>query len=332
MFDNKKQAVMKKYTFIKAKTVTLVTLLALFLSSCGSYQYVGSTSDGIYGEDESKGYTVIEDAPETTEASSDYYSNYFREKGLDAEEVTEEEEVFTDVDSYSSNTEQQVTNNSGWGEGSSNVTINVYNNGWNNWGWNSPYYGRYGWNNWGYNSWGYQNIGWNNWGWSNWGWNNNWNHYGWNNWGWNGGFYNGWNNPYYSYYGNGYYNGYRRGYAYNNSRRGSYRSSYLGKNAYSSRSRLGTKTPRTSKPRVKNTPRTRPRANSPRTSQPRTKPRAVKPRRSPRASSPRTSTPRSSSPRSYSTPRSSSPRSYSTPRSSSSSSRGTSRSSSRRPR
>jgi hypothetical protein len=310
MFDNKKQAVMKKYTFIKVKPLAAVTLLALFLSSCGSSQYVSSSSDGIYGEDLSRNYTVIEETQKTPETSSIYYNNYFKEKGLEVEQVIDNEEVFTDVDSYSSNTDTDVSNNSGWGEQPSNVTVNVYNSGWNNWGWN--------------------NWGWNNWGWNNWGWNTAYySGFGWNNWGWYGGFYNGWNNPYYGYgyYGNGYYNydRYRRGYTYNN-RRASYRGNYLDRYTNNRRSGLNGSKARPSRYKTTNTSRPRSNANTPRSSQPRTKPRAVRPTRSsPRATSPRTTRPRASS------PRSSSPRSYSSSRSGSSS-RGSSRSSSRRPR
>lgn len=343
---------MKNYTQLKLNSAFVFACFSLImLSSCGSYQYVGSTSDGIYSEDEPE-YVVIEDVSYQEEPNSNYYSNYFREKALEVESTEDVDPVFTDVDSYESQSNINSNQNAGWGDNSSQVNINVYDSGWNNWGWGYPYNG---WNNWGWNrpfGWNY-GYGWNNWGWNSWGWNN----WGWNNWGWNSGFYGGYYgglHPFYGYgygfYGNPYYgyNGFRNNYAYSTSRRGS-SNGYLNRNyAPNSRSssllnRRGSTTSNgtrvNSQPRGRTESSTRPRVNNssnqPRTSSPRyNTPRKNTPRTStPRTSTPRTSTPRSSTPRAT-TPRSSTPRSYSTPRSNSSysSPRSSSSSSSRRPR
>jgi hypothetical protein len=222
---------MKNYTQLKLNSAFVFACFSLImLSSCGSYQYVGSTSDGIYSEDEPE-YVVIEDVSYQEESNSNYYSNYFKEKALEVEGTEDVNPVFTDVDSYESQSNVNSNQNAGWGDNSSQVNITVYDNGWNNWGYG---YANYGWNNWGY---GYNSFGWNR----PYGWNYG---YGWNNWGWNSGFYGGYYGGFYPNYGYGYgyygnpyygYNGYRNNYAYNNTRRGS-GNGYLNRN-YNSNSR-----------------------------------------------------------------------------------------------
>ena len=182
--------------------------LTIGVTSCVSYQYVGQDSDGIYDSSETTVERIEEKTPDETTTSNSYYQNYFKEKSQDLELAEQQSEIFTDVDSYQGDyTEQErtvdnATGYAAWGESSDVVSINIYNNGWNNWGWNRGW----GWNRW--------NNGWagNNWGWNNgWGFNNGW---GWNNWGWNAGwgFNNGWgwNNNLWCppFYGNGFNNGY----------------------------------------------------------------------------------------------------------------------------
>jgi len=50
---------------------------AFILTSCGSYQYVGSENDAIYGDSERQ-----VESSENTQNSDDsrYYENYFKEK------------------------------------------------------------------------------------------------------------------------------------------------------------------------------------------------------------------------------------------------------------
>lgn len=287
------------------------------LSSCGSSQYVGQDNDGIYGSD-----TRVETTDKTvaTETQPNYYKNYFKGKSIELDNATAESEVFTDVDSYQGNyteidsvaVERQLYG--GWGDqNNGNVTVNVINTGFNNWGWNDPFWG-WGWNRW---------NRWNRW--------NSWNY----GWGWNTvGFYDPfWCPPYYGgFYGNPYVYGYghpfyNRGVVYNRGRRNLAYNNRLGnyynrRSVLGNRSRINTTRPRTSITRPRTVrPRTnigRPRTNTvrprtnigrPRTVRPRTntvRPRTVRPRTN--TVRPRTSTPR---PRYNSTPRPS--RSYSSP-------------------
>ncbi|WP_445749771.1 hypothetical protein [Polaribacter sp.] len=184
-------------TFIIFATANLV------LVSCGTYQ-TAYYEDGIYSSPEKiekRQIVVVE-----KNNNDNFEENYFTKK-LDSLERISEYEIFTDIDSYSSNPNYTDPNgnynqNSPWGYQNDNVVVNVnlindpfwYGNGFGMWGWNDWGWNNWGWNNWGWNRW---NVGW---GWNRW---NNWGFYGnpyWHpyayNWGWNGGFYN----PYF--YGN----------------------------------------------------------------------------------------------------------------------------------
>jgi len=133
------------------------------LTSCGSYQYVGENGQGSYQRYE----TGVEYAQETPQVASNssYYQNYFKEKSLEYESYEQEDEIFTDVDSYegSYNAENDSLNveyasYGGWGQNSSEISINVYPS----YNWYRPWYaygyGYYSWG-WGY-GWGYPNYGW----------------------------------------------------------------------------------------------------------------------------------------------------------------------------
>lgn len=286
---------MKLINYLTNKVqVFTVLFTALALSSCGSYQYVGQTTDGIYDTGTENRQYESEAIP--AENNNDYYSNYFKEKADEAEIYSQTEEIFTDVDTYQGNYDDSIEvaeQNAGWGATNSNVIINIHDTGFYNdygWGWNRPW----GWN-----------------GWYNWGWNSP---YSWRyGWGWNNSFYNSyWRSPYYGFnnfgygYGYSYTNGYhRRGISYNSGRRGSLvnRNSVLS-SRYSRNSAVRPRTNTTTRPR---TSTTRPRTNS--TSKPRLN--TTRPRTNTSTPRPRTntSTPRSnnSTPRSISTPRSSTP-------------------------
>lgn len=184
---------------------TLMLILGVTtLASCGSYQYVGLSEDGIYGS--SPDYTYSEQSDVDSDQGNSYYKDYF--KGKANEYANSDNEVFTDVDSYGGqyNSESNSDDNyGGWGQNNdSQVVINIQTRpsyfamgwGWNDWGWN-----RWGWNNW-RNRWGW-NVGWNNWG-NSWGWNVGWN-WGYPDFGfWDPFYYNAWNSPYrwggYGYY------------------------------------------------------------------------------------------------------------------------------------
>ena len=177
------------------KNCSLLTLFAmsLLLSSCGTYQSVYN-QDGIY-DDEIK-EQVVEIAVIQDNNNQPYYQqNSFTNKLEELENIGENE-VFVDVDSYSSDNSDYVDDetidntlnynaNASWGYDNSSapiVTINVMNNpywnGFNNWGYNDP---------WLYNNWGYRN--WGMWGGNYWGMNSYWHPYN-NGFGWNTGFVN----------------------------------------------------------------------------------------------------------------------------------------------
>ncbi|AUC82234.1 hypothetical protein [Lacinutrix sp. Bg11-31] len=307
---------LKKYLLNKLPAFAVV-LFTLVLTSCGSYQYVGQDSDGIYSEDEAQKDVVQADAQEN--GDNTYYKNYFKEKSLEMDSDGNEE-VFVDIDSYEGSYSEdnvEVANVASgygaWGENSSEVSINIYNTGFNNY-WNRPYYG---WNSFGWNS---PYFGWNSFG------------YGYGNFGY-GGFYN----PYgynYGYGYGGYYgrNGYgRNGLAYNTTRRGGIygrQSSALGRRVEASRrsNSTSTRTRTSSTPRTRTvTPRVRTNNSTPRVRSTTPRVRNSTPRTRGNSSTPRTSKPRvrSTTPRTT-TPRTSSPSRSSTRSSSGSSSRSTS--------
>ncbi|WP_445718891.1 hypothetical protein [Flavobacterium sp.] len=211
------------YPFTRKNALfSIFGLLAILTTSCGSYQNSSYyDNDGVYGSDRPNTQTENKYSEQNLEKSNQYATQF--------RNMQDDYVYFTDVDNYNSTTQDTVVtvyrnesnnNYAGWGNNSSQVSINYYNNdwGWTNWGWNnwySPYWGYsnvgWGWNSWYGGGWG---LGWNSWygpGWNSWygpGW-------GWNSWygaGW------GWN----GYYGNNWgYNGYRgRDVVYNGGRRG----------------------------------------------------------------------------------------------------------------
>ena len=129
--------------YLKRKMPILAILgLLIGFTSCGSYQYVGVDNDGIY--DTSEPHIQYQDAVVEipNPSNSNYYKNYFRNKSLEAELISADDAIFTDIDSYSSDNfvdNDSLTNDyqgyAGWGQDSNSVTINYIDNGWNNWGW-----------------------------------------------------------------------------------------------------------------------------------------------------------------------------------------------------
>ena len=130
---------MKTNYFIKEKSsiYTLFGLLALVVTSCGSYQNKSYyDNDGIYGGGEKRVATE-------TNSNNTYYKEYFSSLNK------ENEEIFTNVDEYNSYQNDTVnratarvenTSYSSWGSNpSSNITVNVYDNGWGYGGWNNWY-------------------------------------------------------------------------------------------------------------------------------------------------------------------------------------------------
>ncbi|OIQ19502.1 hypothetical protein [Lacinutrix sp. MedPE-SW] len=314
---------LKKYLLNKLPAITGL-ILVFSLTSCGSYQYVGQESDGIYVDDTSTQEVTYAEVEESS--NSDYYKNYFKEKSLELEAA--DNEVFVDIDSYQGNYEEGVESEGygAWGDNGNEVTINVYDNNYSNWGWTMPY-------------WGWNRFGWNR---PYYGWNSG---FGFNGFGWNagfgfsGGFYNPYWFPNYG-YGFGYSNYYNTGYyynrrgAFNRSRRNALASRYTSLNGrnYNNSARLRSNSTRTrsrvnSSTRFNNNNNTNIRTRSRVKTNSSTSPSRVKSNRTRVRSN---TTPTRTRTRVNSTPRSN--RSYSSPSRSSSSSRASSgsRSSSRR--
>ena len=235
-----------KTNYISTKSLSvfsLIGLVGLLVTSCGSYQNTSYYDrDGIYNSSRNNDNRVA------TSASSQEYRNYFESR---IEPINDSTEVFTDVDSYSSNYQNEADYNTGyasWGGNSDNITVNVYDNnwGWNNWGyagWYGPGWGM-GWNNWYGTSWGF---GWGGWYGGGWGWNSWYGYpYGYG--------YGGWNNHYY--HNNYAYSNGRRGQSYNDGRR-----NYLSRSETSTRGSRnynnGTSVRRTNSTSVRNSNFTR---------------------------------------------------------------------------
>lgn len=162
MSNNKKHE-MKYSALLLRKGFTLL-ILTLVLVSCGSQKYV-DYDDGIYnGSPEPEpNATQVETNQETSAIETQYYKNYFGDTVKEVDDINNDAEIFTDVESYASEyvndsiaEPQNFTNNGGWGSTTSEVIVNTYNTGWGigigfGWGWGWGWGGWYG-PGWG---WGY---------------------------------------------------------------------------------------------------------------------------------------------------------------------------------
>ena len=148
----------------KFSTAAIAAIVGLMVVSCGSYQQASYyDNDGIYADPNDR---IVERAPQnsrpvTQQKEKNTYSEYFGRKADQYEEILEGE-VFTDIDSYSSEVENdsiaedQLTDYyspdndyqgyAGWGDNVTDVNINIYE---------SPGFGFY--NPW-FNTWGYGNF------------------------------------------------------------------------------------------------------------------------------------------------------------------------------
>lgn len=193
---------MKKNNNLRRNLARFFAIVALptLLVSCGSYYTY--YSDGIYGEVPPERVVIVErydnyPSQRNVLVPQNKYSNYFREKSQQYDNTEGSFTHFTDVDSYSSDFYNNANGQSyaGWGNNHSQVTVNVYDNYWNN-----PYYGYNSF--WGYGAWypyNYYGYGYYpyyrnrvNWGIS-FGWGGYYNPH----WGW----YDRYDYPYYGYYG-----------------------------------------------------------------------------------------------------------------------------------
>lgn len=149
------------YFFKQHLSLLFAPALLLALASCSSYQYSGYEADGIYGE--ARPGIWEQEAPQTTEVkpsnNNTYYQNLFAQQSQMVGEMLEGD-IFTDVESYSSNTGYDDYSETGgdvayvggyapWGNSPDTYTINIYNRGFY-----SPWYYGYG-SRWG---WGYRGF------------------------------------------------------------------------------------------------------------------------------------------------------------------------------
>lgn len=134
----------------------MAAMSTFLLTSCGSYQYAGTSNDGIYGDTEQVQVVVPTEVEYgTREENGDYYKRMFEEEAALYGEVLAENAVFTDVDSYSSTGNYDYDNensnyqggNAPWGNDPDSYSINIYNDRffgsynpfWDYWG--PAYYG-----------------------------------------------------------------------------------------------------------------------------------------------------------------------------------------------
>ena len=107
-------------SLLSTHKLAVMLVATITLVSCGSYEYVGSNNDGIYGT--STGEEYYEEVPQ---GSDNYYANLFAEKSYQYESVPEENAIFTDIESYSSNSNY---------EGDEIYDDTTYNGGYGSWG------------------------------------------------------------------------------------------------------------------------------------------------------------------------------------------------------
>ena len=173
-------------------------LIALVISSCGTYQYSGNVNDGIYNSDiSSENAVVIETKEVNNKANNDYYKSTFSEKALIYSESESSDQLFTDVENYRTSDNDSIRENYGpWGNYKDSVVINIHSYH------NDGFWSRWRYPNWMWNyGYGYGNV----WGY---GYNNFWSR----PYSYHGGFYDPFN-PFWGYYDSFYY-GYGYGYGY----------------------------------------------------------------------------------------------------------------------
>lgn len=197
---------MQLYNFLLVKRSILLIIFSIILFSCGTYQYSGNISDGIYDENKKElrkvGYIHSQQESNQElvydkEIKNSYYQTIFSEKSMQYEETEPlNDSIFTDTESYQGLAENDTIkkNYAPWGEDIDHLTINLYRGPaynsiywsrlWNYPIWLNNYGYGYGsaWNTWGYgynNYWlrpyhyggfgGYYNDFFNPWGWGGYG-------------------------------------------------------------------------------------------------------------------------------------------------------------------
>ncbi len=115
----------------------MAAVSTLLLTSCGSYQYTGTSNDGVYGDNDAVEYGERDYGNREREENGDYYKKMFEEEAALYGEVLAEDAIFTDVDTYSSTGNYENDNqnsnyqggNAPWGNSPDSYSINIYNDG-----------------------------------------------------------------------------------------------------------------------------------------------------------------------------------------------------------
>lgn len=179
----------KRFKIKRLIPIGIMGVLALLLSSCGTYNSGYEQTDGIYAS----GNATTVETEENTEVDpyerSNYYKQYFQSKANAYSDLPDEGAIFTDIEAYSTSERldeegniiiEENNYNDGygpWGSNDGDVTVNIYNYGgygygfyyrpfWHSsywYGWGYPYY-HYGpyWSmsyGWGYPFYGYGYYG-----------------------------------------------------------------------------------------------------------------------------------------------------------------------------
>lgn len=95
-----------------------MVLMTILVVSCGTYE---ESSDGIYKEVDNSSKSISDDYLNDYETYFDKQSNLISEARL-------KNEIFTNVETYSSDDVNQVNYNNSWGDSPSKVTINFHRN------------------------------------------------------------------------------------------------------------------------------------------------------------------------------------------------------------
>jgi hypothetical protein len=167
IYKSLKPQVMKPNSnFFKSAQVLAGLLIVVFMSSCGSsYDNASVQNDGIYASDAVANENTAREESGVSNNNA-YYQNYFDEQDQLISQARSQNDVFTNVDDYSSQGANEATQEDviidenatgynsygGWGTQPTSVTVNYIDNGF--WGPN------FGWgiqNNW---AWGGLNPGW----------------------------------------------------------------------------------------------------------------------------------------------------------------------------
>ncbi len=150
------------FKYFNLKKMIFLSIFTAVVTSCGSFQYSGYINDGIYETSENNLNQVVVNKEVVERNNNQYYQSAFSEKVELYSDNQENEQLFTDINSYNTTENDSLQKNYGpWGDNKDSVVINIHsyhhNRFWSNWRypnwmWNYGY--GYG-NVWGY---GYNNY------------------------------------------------------------------------------------------------------------------------------------------------------------------------------